>query len=391
MAPCVTDELRRARLAVHVVFAVNGFTWGSFVPRIPDIKDRFDLSNSALGLTLLTAAIGVLLALRISGTVCARYGSAAVTRGAQVALAVSFVSVGTLVNYPWFIASLFALGFAAAFHDVAMNTHGATVERLSERSLMNGFHARYSLGGFAGAGFGGLCTQYHVTPLSQTMAAAVAYVAVLPWLRSAMLPAAADRHVDEERPAVTRRQRAAIFYALGFLGLFSTIGEGAAADWGAVLLRDEWGASPFVSSVPYIAFSALMVAGRLSGDRLTDRFSREWVVRVGGLTGGLGLTAGLLIGGPVGVSLGWALLGAGLSVAIPSVFSAAAQIASHRFVGQVTPSTAVAIVGTVSYAGFLGGPPTLGFLADAVGLRWAMLVPAVLALIMGASARLVRD
>jgi fucose permease len=372
----VTEQLSRARLAVQIVFAVNGFTWGSYVPRIPDIKERFELSNSTLGLTLLTAAVGVLLALRISGSVCARYGSATVTRWAQVATAAT---------------SLFALGFAAAFHDVAMNTHGATVERLSQRSLMNGFHARYSLGGFAGAAFGGLCTQWQVSTLNQTLLAAVGYLAVIPWLRSAMLPTAVDRHDPEVNVAQRPRQRAWIFYALGFLGLFSTIGEGAAADWGAVLLREEWGASPFVSSVPYIAFSALMVVGRLSGDRLTDRFSREVVVRTGGLAGGCGLAVGLLIGGPFGVSLGWALLGAGLSVAIPSVFSAAAQIASHRFAGQVTPSTAVAIVGTVSYAGFLGGPPTLGFLADVIGLRWAMLIPALLALGMGAAARLVRD
>ena len=76
----MTEELRRARRAVQVVFIVNGFTWGSYVPRIPDIKERFELSNSTLGLTLLTAAVGVLLALRISGSVCARYGSATVTR-----------------------------------------------------------------------------------------------------------------------------------------------------------------------------------------------------------------------------------------------------------------------------------------------------------------------
>ena len=205
-----------------------------------------------------------------------------------------------------------------------------------------------------------------------------------------MLPASADQHTTDQ-VAAKPRERVWIFYALGFLGLFSTVGEGAAADWGAVLLRDEWQATPFAASVPYMAFSAMMVAGRLAGDRLTDRHSREWVVRNGGLTAGIGLLTGLLIGGPVGITLGWALLGAGLSVAIPSVFSAAAQIAGHRFAGHVTPSAAVAIVGTVSYAGFLGGPPTLGFLSDAIGLRWAMLVPAGLALGMAASARLVRD
>ena len=383
-----TQDLDRARRAVYVAFIVNGFTWGSYVPRIPDIKAHFGLSNGTLGLTLLTGAIGVLGALQLSGKWSARYGSRTVVRWGQVGLAVSFVSVGTLLNYSWFVFSLMALGFAAAVHDVAMNAHGATVERESGRSLMNGFHARYSLGGFAGAWFGGICAQFDVPVLAQACVAAALYVAVLPWMTARMLPAASDQHEIVKEPG---RERPWIFFALGVLGLFSTVGEGAAADWGAILLRDGWKATPFVASIPYIVFSALMVAGRMSGDRLTDRRSREWVVRTGGYTAGVGLIVGLLLGGPVGITLGWALLGAGVSVAIPSVCSAAAQIASHRFVGHVSPASAVAIVGTVSYAGFLGGPPTLGFLADAIGLRWAMLVPAVLALAMGVSARLVRD
>lgn len=382
--------LDRARYALYCTFIVNGFTWGSYVPRIPDIKAHFGLTNSALGLTLLSAALGVLVALRLSGKWSARFGSAAVVVWAQAAMAALFVSVGTLASYAWFVGSLVALGFAATVQDVAMNTHGATVERMSQRSLMNGFHARYSLGGLAGAGYGALCAQLGVALLPQTAAAAVLYLAVLPWQRASMLPPHADRHVADIEPE-GERERPWIFYALGLLGLCSTLGEGAAADWGAVLLRDTWGTTPFVASLPYIAFSALMVTGRLLGDRLTDRHSREWVVRTGGLTAGMGLVTGLAIGGPIGITLGWALLGAGVSVAIPSVFSAAAQIASHRFAGHVTPSAAVAIVGTVSYAGFLGGPPTLGFLADAVGLRWAMLVPAAMAVIMGLSARLVRD
>lgn len=388
----MTDEraLDRARYAVYVAFVANGFTWGSYVPRIPDIKSHFGLTNSSLGLTLLSAAVGVLVALQLSGRWTARLGSAPVILWAQAAMAVLFISVGSLISYQWFVGSLIALGFATTVQDVAMNTHGATVERLSGRSLMNGFHARYSLGGFAGAAFGGICAQTHVPLVAQTAVAGTMYLAVLAWQRMALLPAAADRHDVEARPAGAR-ERAWVFYALGALGLCSTIGEGAAADWGAVLLRDTWHAAPFVASLPYIMFSALMVIGRMSGDRLTDRRSREWVVRAGGFTAGLGLTAGLLVGGPVGITLGWALLGAGVSVAIPSVFSAAAQIASHRFAGHVTPAAAVAIVGTVSYAGFLAGPPTLGFLGDAIGLRWAMLIPAGMALAMGAAARLVRD
>jgi MFS family permease len=45
------------------------------------------------------------------------------------------------------------------------------------------------------------------------------------------------------------------------------------------------------------------------------------------------------------------------------------------------------MVSGIAYFGFLVGPPTLGFLGDAIGLRWAMLVPAVLALVMALGSR----
>ena len=205
----------------------------------------------------------------------------------------------------------FTLALFGAFYglmDVAMNTHGATLERLSGRSLMNGFHARYSLGGFIGAGYGGLCAQADVPFLGQAVLSACMYLAVLPWMRRSLLEPAADRHVESQEPQQRDRKRPWVFYLLGLLGLCSTIGEGAAADWGAVLLRDTWRTSPFVASLPYIAFSALMVTGRMTGDRLTDRHNREWVVRTGGFTAGVGLLVGLLTGGPVGITLGWALL-----------------------------------------------------------------------------------
>ena len=134
-----------------------------------------------------------------------------------------------------------------------------------------------------------------------------------------------------------------------------------------------------------------MVVFRFSGDWVTDRFDREWVIRTGGFTSGLGLFIGVLVGRPFGICFGFAMLGVGISVAIPSVFSAASHIARTRFADHISPSAATAIIGAVSYSGFLVGPPLLGYVADAITLRWAMLVPATLALILGLSARVVKS
>jgi MFS family permease len=115
------------------------------------------------------------------------------------------------------------------------------------------------------------------------------------------------------------------------------------------------------------------------------------VVRFGGYIAGFGLIFGLIIGEPIGITLGWIFLGIGMSVVIPTIFSAAGEIASNRFAGQIEPSQAVAIAGGISYAGFMIGPPLLGVISDYTSLRWSLLIPAAVAISMGLSARLVRS
>jgi len=383
-------DLVVARWAIYAAFAFNGFAWGTFIPRLPDIKHTFALSNSQLGVTMLAASLGILSALKPGGYLCARYGSRRILLCATVYMSIAVMLLGVLASYSYFVFTLLLLGIATALQDISMNTHAATIEQAAGRSLMNGFHARFSVGALVGGGCGALFTQFKVSLLMQMVIVGVVGLATLPWFRKVLLPAEADRHEPEPENS-SERQRPNIFYILGLLGFLAAVCEGSAADWGAILLRDTWHTSPFVSSIPFILFSATMVIFRFSGDWVTDRFDREWVIRTGGLTSGIGLLVGVLIGGPVGICLGFAMLGVGISVAIPSVFSAASHIARTRFAGQISPAAATAIIGGVSYSGFLVGPPLLGYVADAITLRWAMLIPAIFAIALGLSARIVKS
>lgn len=195
-----------------------------------------------------------------------------------------------------------------------------------------------------------------------------------------------DKHVySEENKAKKKRPR--LIFIMGLLGMAASVGEGAAGDWGGVLTRETFGASPFLSSLPYIAFCFTMVIGRFFGDQLATKFGPNRILKVGGLIGGTGLAIGLLIGGTGGVIFGWFLFGAALSAVIPLLFSAAGSMANKRFAGSISPAEAVAMISGISYFGFIVGPPLMGFLADAITLRWAMLVPAVLAIIISASSK----
>jgi MFS family permease len=85
--------------------------------------------------------------------------------------------------------------------------------------------------------------------------------------------------------------------------------------------------------------------------------------------------------------LAWFLLGIGLSVVIPLMFSAAGSLASTKYQGVIAPSQAIARVSGVSYFGFVIGPPLIGFLAELVELRWALFLLVILTVALIPAAR----
>ena len=165
------------------------------------------------------------------------------------------------------------------------------------------------------------------------------------------------------------------------------IGEGAASDWGGILIRDTFQATGFLVALPYVLFCSTMVIGRFSGDFLAHKYGTRNLITFSGLTAGIGLALGLVIGGQVGVIFAWVLLGIGLSVVIPMMFSAAGTIADKEYKNTISSAETIAIVSGITYFGFVVGPPMMGTIADVMSLRWAMMIPAGLAIILALSAR----
>jgi MFS family permease len=372
-------QYSRARIAITTAFIVNGTTAGAFYARVPDFKRELGVTNSALGFALLCIAIGVLLGLGFSGKQSAKRGSAPVTHYATYALGLSLLLVGPVLNYVTLCLAFVVFGACLSTQDVAMNSHAIVLEHEADKRYMSTFHAMFSVGALSGGVLGGFLAQQNKTIMWQcaflTMVIFIANFCV----RNMFLPADLDKHPLEGKKKIKKPK---LFLIVGLLGTCAAVGEGSAGDWGAILARDTFDATPFVSTLPYICFSAAMVIGRLFGDRAASKYGPMNLIVGGGLIAGIGLGGGLLVGGIGGVIFGWLAAGIGLSTVIPMLFSQAGEIAKTRFEGQFAPSEGVAMVSGIAYFGFLVGPPTLGFLGDAVGLRWAMLVPAVLALVM---------
>ena len=380
------NELTRARLATTLAFMVNGFAVGIIVSQLPDYKFHLRISNGALGMALFLLAAGVLSALGPGGRWAAKHGSARITVLGTVAVIFAMPLVGLSFNYLTFCLTLYLFGFSVALQDVAMNTHAVTLEQRFKRRVMSTFHALYSVGALAGSACGGVMAQFHVKAIIQESLVALLFTIVLYFIKSRFLPASSDQQEPRKHK---RPKRPTIFWVMGLLGMSASIGEGSAGDWGGVLARTTFHTSPFVGTLPFIYFSTTMVTGRFLGDRLAHKFGPGQLLFYGGLIAGLGLGSGLLIGGIGGEILGWTLLGMGLCIVIPMIYSEAGTIAIHKFSGTIAPSEAVATVSGISYFGFVIGPPIMGYISEVITLRWAMLVPAVLALALAGGSRYV--
>jgi MFS family permease len=356
------EYLRTARAAVLAVFFTNGVVIGTWVVRIPAIKERLGLGEGLLGVALLGAAVGALVAMPVVGALVSRFGSRRVVGISALTLSVVLLTPGLASSLLVLMLAVVMLGAANGGLDVAMNAQAVAVERGYGRPIMSSFHAAWSFGGLGGAALGGLLASMGVGPLPHFAAVAVLAAIAFAVAYGALLPSRADAS-EEGTPAFARPTRALL--GLGIISFCVLLGEGAMGDWSAVYLDDTLRTGPGFAAAGYAAFSLSMAFGRLFGDRFTELLGPVTLVRVCGTIAAVGLGLALAAAQPLVALVGFVCAGAGFSIVFPTALSAAGRTA-----GPTGP--ALAAVTTAAYTGFLVGPPFIGFLAELTGLGYAL-------------------
>lgn len=355
------STLRRARLAVGLVFFANGAVFGSWAPQIPLVQERLGLSPATLGAALLATAVGALCAMVLAGMAIARYGSAPVTRATGIALCLSLPAAALAPDLGLLVAALALLGFANGLMDVAMNAHGVAVELRLNRPIMSSLHGLFSLGGFVGAGLGGLALARLAPGTHAVLAGALTLSLVLAAGRF-LLPGRID--LASTGPRLVRPSGAAL--VLGFLAFLVLMSEGAALDWSAAWLRTELGVDSAHAGLAFAAFSASMAASRFAGDMLRRRLGAVVLVRGSALIAVSGFALALLVATPAAAILGFACAGLGLANTVPVLFGAGGRLKDSD------PGSGIAAVAGIGYLGFLAGPPMIGVLAQFTSLGQAL-------------------
>ncbi|MEV6103569.1 MFS transporter [Streptomyces sp. NPDC051940] len=366
-----TDDtgIRRARVAIAVVFALHGAVTGSFATRVPWVQDHTGISAGELGLALCFPALGAAAAMPLAGRITHRFGARPALRGLMVLWCLALIPPALAPGGLTLAPALFLYGATSGTADVAMNALGVETESRYGRPIMSSLHGMWSAGALAGSAAGTVAAHADLDARVHFAVAACVLtalsLAVCHWvldLRS---------EPDEEPPPhfAFPPKSALIIGAVGFCSVFA---EGASLDWSAVYLRQVMDSSPGLAAACTTGFALTMAVTRLLGDRVVERFGPVRSVRVSGVVGTVGGVLVVTAQNAPQAMTGFGLLGIGIALAVPLAFGAAARRGP-------APAQAIAGVATITYSSSLIAPAAIGGIADASSLTVSFIVVTVLA------------
>ena len=380
----------RARTGLLATFFFMGVVSMAWVARIPEIRDANGLNNGQLGLILISSTAGAILGAQLAGRLVHSYGTKAVIRVAIIIMPIGLILMGFSTSPITLIFGLFIMGLGYSSMDIASNTQAVVIEKLLGRRVMSSFHALWSSGAFATTVLGGSIAK-HVSPRDNLVGVGiVCFFLFIPAVRM-LLSAELDEHSGGEEETEAKipffGKSVLPLWGMGIGLLGGLIAEGAASDWGAILLRDDMGFGIGVNASAFAVFSLAMITARFMGDRALDHFGPRKTVLYGGYLGGIGLGAGIAIGVPLSdtqpilaliiVNIGFACAGIGIGPMFPAYILAASEVPG------IASSVAIARVGVIGIAGYFIGPSVTGALAQVLTLPVAMMYPVLMLLLAG--------
>ncbi|ASZ09684.1 MFS transporter [Chitinophaga pendula] len=363
------DMKRSYRIATCIFFFIAGLTYSSWACRIHDIKAQFGFNNAELGSILFSLPVGLMISLPISGWMVTKVGSRKVLIAAGLLFPFMLCMIGLATQVWQLVIVLFLFGFLNNVFEIAMNTQAVGIEGLYKRSIMASFHGLWSLAGFAGVAIGTLAIG-----LEWPVWIHFLLIGVLCWL---LVTLSWKNLLPEDAPSDSQPLFAkpdSHILKLGIIAFASLVTEGTMFDWSGIYFQKVVAVPEAYTTLGYIAFMGTMAGGRFVSDSMVTRFGIKRVLQCSGIISTCGLLLAILLPHIITATLGFLLVGIGVSSIVPLVLALAGKSKT------LPPGVAIAAVSTVGFLGFLIGPPLIGFIAEATDLRWSFALIAVLGL-----------
>lgn len=371
---------RQARWAVSALFFSNGAIAANLIPRLPEVKGDLGLSNTGFGLAVASTPIGALSAGLLAGVLIRRFGSAKVAVIGMIGSGFAVILAGAAPIWAVFALGLFLAGALDAVVDVAQNSHGLRVQRRMGRSILNSFHALWSIGavtgglmGAAAAGLGlPLVVHLAISGVLFACLNAVAYRYLLPGPEPqdapVEAPATSADAVGAGKRAAARYGTLGALLALGFIVVAQSVVEDAGNNWATLYMGSSLGASASIAAFGFISLVGMQFIGRITGDSLVDRFGQRNMARFGGTLVAVGMGLALVWPSIPGSIIGFGAAGFGIATLVPAAMETADRLPGLK------AGTGLTVVSWLLRVGFLLSPPVVGALADATSLRFGLIV-----------------
>jgi MFS family permease len=358
---------KRIRIAVALFYFSMGLCFASWASRIPDIKTSLHLNDGMLGSILFALPVGQFLMMPFSGKLVTRFGSHKTILFALPLYTICLSNIG-LVRQGWQLGiALFLFGLAGNLCNISINTQGVSAERLYQRPIMASFHGGWSLAGFTGALIGLLMINLKVAPYWHFITV-ILIVWIIIWINYPFLIKGMSDATKGETKRKFFGRPDGILLQLGIIGFCSMASEGAMFDWSGVYFKDVVKAPASLVILGYTSFMIMMASGRFLADYVITKIGRKRLLQICGIMISTGLFTAVLFPYLISCTISFMLVGLGVSSIVPTVYSAAGR---HT---KVPPGIALATVSSVSFLGFLMGPPLIGHIAQIAGLRYSFAV-----------------
>lgn len=356
------------RLSLAAFYFLQGLVFASWACRIPDIKNTLGMSDAMLGVLLFFLPAGQLATMAPVGWAVGKFGSRQTAAAAALYYPLCLVMLGLANSIQLLALGLFLFGVGLNLSNISINAQAIGLERLYRgRSIMASFHGIWSLGGLTGGVLGMILVACHVSPVAHFALVYLAGLTILFTMKRSMLPR--DKNIVQNNETVGKRawvRPDRYLLILGLVAFGAMACEGTMFDWSNVYFEDVIRPPKSLSRLGYVAAMFCMMCGRFTADGLIARFGVVRVLTVSGITIASGLFTVALFPFLITATLGFMLIGFGVSAVVPIAYSLSGRSTIMK------SGAAVAMVSTIGLMGFLLGPPVIGFIAEVLNLRWSL-------------------
>ena len=372
-----TPSNKKIRQALFTLYFCMGICFSTWASRIPTIKENLNLDDADWGTVLLMIPIGMVCGMAISGFVVSKFGSRRIFPFMMVAYLGSLLLIGFSTSEITLNMSLLISGFFSNFCNISLNTQAITLEKKYDKPIMASFHGGWSLAGLIGSAIGLLMSSLHIIPSTHfIIMSSILLIVVMLNIRYLQEDRIKEVVIEENTTSARNKKPESFLYWLGIVAFFGMAAEGAMSDWSGIYFTEISGAKLEYAPLGLAAYMVTMTSGRFIADKASHRWGSKRIVQASGLLISIGLFTSVLLPHIITTLIGFMIIGAGTAGIVPTIYS----LAGKRT--RINTSIALTIVSSVSFLGFLVGPPIIGYISSVSNLRFSYALIGVFGLLI---------